>query len=157
MIAGQITEQDFVAAHRLACRKSGSIITGILLAIFLGGLIWFFVQSWETGVRIMVTACFAFVAHLVQYRIYVPWKARRLFAQIRHKTQASYSWDMDTLTWSDPQSHAVNPWNSFIRARENGQVMIPYFNDALYLIVPKQWFGNTEDLAAFRSHLNFSY
>jgi len=105
----------------------------------------------------MFAASGALVGHLRQYRIYVRWKARRLFAQIRNKSDATYAWDESKPYWNDVNGQAATSWDTFIKAREDELVMILYFNDVLYQIVPKRWFDRAGDLARFRTHLRFIY
>jgi hypothetical protein len=154
-ITADVNERDYVTAHVLACRKIESTIKRILVLVLLCGLLSFFLSSWETGLRIMLAVCGAYAGHLLQYRVYVPWKARRLFTQTRDRIEGSLYWDSDNLHFSSLQAQAAIRWDSIIKARENDEVMILYFNDAQFQIVAKRWFDKEGDLASFRTHLHF--
>jgi hypothetical protein len=153
MITGQITEEEYIAAHTLHRRKTQSILKRITILVFIIGIILFFALSAKLGLVLMCTALGGLLGELIQNRLILPLKLRRLCAQIRGRVDVSYSWDGEKLFLSSEHGHAARSWSDFLKAKENDELILLYINDVRYEIIAKRWFGNASDLNAFRAHL----
>lgn len=155
MISGQISEHEYIAAHKLHRKRAASAIAAATAAVAVLGFILFFVASRKWGVVLIVGAIGGFIGEAIQNRFFLPSKLRRLYAQIKNRTDVTYAWDHEKLMLISPRGHAERPWSEFLKARENDEVILLYYNDALYEIVSKRWFGDQNDLDTFKSRLHF--
>jgi hypothetical protein len=155
MVTGQITEQEFVAAHILHRRKTVffiKLIAGIAIII---GLAISLISPSKTGALFVFGALGSLLGEFIQDRFFLRPKLRRLYAQIKGRVDLTYSWDDKKLFLSSAYGQAARPWSDFLKARESGELILLYFNDALFEIVAKRWFADAGDLDAFRSRLKF--
>jgi hypothetical protein len=121
MITGQVTEQEYVSAHRLHRRRMVAALNLAMIVAAALGIALAFTASRKWGMVLLFGGIGGLFGEFVQDRIFLPSKLRRLY----------------------------------VKARENGDVMLLYVNDALFEIVAKRWFGNAGDLDDFRRHLRF--
>lgn len=155
MITGQVTEQEYITANRLARRKIVSIINWAVLMACVIGAVLMFTYSFRAGFLLLCAAVGGFLGEFIQRRFIIPARLRRLYSQIRGRVDLTYSWDDEKLFLSSSHGNAARAWTDFRKAKENDEVILLYFNDALYEIIAKRWFTNASDLAAFRTHLSF--
>jgi len=155
MVTGQITEQELVAAHVLHRRKTVFFIKLIAGIAFVLGLVMLFFSPGRTGALFVFGALGSLLGEFIQDRFFLRPRLRRLYRQTKGRVDLTYAWDDQKLFLSSVHGQAARPWRDFLKARENGELMLLYFNDASFEIVAKRWFGNAGDLDAFRSHLKF--
>lgn len=155
MIIGQVTETEYIAAHRLHRRKMQSVVKQITLTVFIVGIVLFFAFSARSGVVLMCAALGGLLGEFIQSRFILPSKLRRLYSQVRGRVDVTYSWDKEKLFLTSEHGQAARSWTDFLKAKESDELILLYINDALYEIVAKRWFGDASDLSTFREHLKF--
>ncbi len=93
------------------------------------------------------------VAALTVRFLYMPWRARTLY---RRQTRRPYTLTFDEigLNWKSDTGDGSNPWSNFTAWREGRRVFLLYRTRTRFQIVPKQAFGEPEDIDAFRASLD---
>lgn len=155
MVTGQVTEQEYIAAHTLHFRKVRSRIRQITLIAFIVGIVLAFAFSARLGVILIEGAVGGFLGELIQRRFIVRSKLRRLYAQVRGRVDVTYSWDEEKIFFTSAHGQAARSWTDYLKAKENDELILLYINDVFYEIIAKRWFGNDSDLNTFRAHLKF--
>lgn len=154
MVTGQITEQEYLAAHALHRRGLRKRINMIGFgAIVLGGAA-LFVFPPKAGVLLVCAALGGLLGESIQSRLVLPARLRRLYAQVRGRVDITLDWDDEKLILTSEYGQAARRWNDFVKAKESQDLILLYFNDALFEIVAKRWF-NDADLRSFRMHVHF--
>jgi hypothetical protein len=152
MITGQITEQEYIAAHALDRRKAQLFFVWFMVVGFITGTVLFFTISKSFGVIFMCAATGGLIGDLIQSRFFHRSKLRRLYAQVKDKVEVTYSWDNEKLILSSKYGQVTRPWTYFLKSIEHEELILLYINDVLYEIIAKRWFSCATDLNAFRRH-----
>lgn len=155
MISGQISEHEYIVAHRLHRKPIARAIAVTTAAIAISGFVLLFAASEKWGFRLIFAGIGGFIGETIQNRFFLTRKLRRLYSQIRNRTDVTYAWNHERLMLTSPRGHAERPWREFFKARENDEVILLYYNDAMYEILAKRWFLDRSDLASFKSNLQF--
>lgn len=155
MIIGQVTELEYIAAHTLHRGKVQSLVKQVALIVFISGSVLFFAFSRRLGVILICATLGGLLGELIQSRFFLPSKLRRLYAQVRGRVDVTYSWNEENLFLTSEHGQVTRSWSDFLKAKENDEVILLYFNDALYEIIPKRWFLGANNLHTFRTHLKF--
>lgn len=150
MITGQVNESEFIAAHNLHRRRITLVVNVVTLSAACVGVVLLFTDLKQWGYTLLAGGIGGFVGDLIQSRLYLPWRLRRLYAQVRGRTDVTYFWNMEMLSMRSDRGNAEVPWTNFRKARENDQVFLLYVNDALFQIISKRWFGSHEQVDDFR-------
>ena len=154
MISGQVTEAEHVAAHRLHRRRGVLVVRAVLQLAAAAAIAVFFSVSRKWGVLLSLGAVGGLAGELVVGRVFLPMRLRRLYAQVKGRTALTYSWDATKLSLSSRHGHADRTWTDFMQAKEDDKVLLLYFHDALFEIVPKRWFRTTGQVDDFRRCLD---
>lgn len=155
MITGQVNESEFIDAHNLARHRITLAVNVITLSAACIGVVLLFTVSRKWGYTLLLGGIGGFIGNFVQSRLYLPWWLRRLYAQVRGRTDVSYYWNVETLSMRSDRGNADIPWTNFRKAKESDQVMLLYVNDAIFQIISKRWFGSHEQLDDFRRNIKF--
>lgn len=153
MVTGQIIEAEFIAAHQLHRGRIAFAVNVTTLIAASGGLILFFTVSKQWGFMLLLGGIGGFIGELAQSRLFLPLRLRRLYAQVKGRTDLAYSWNSETLNLKSNHGNAERPWTDFHKAKENDKLFLLYFNDALFEIVAKRWFQTPEQINDFRQNL----
>jgi hypothetical protein len=155
MITGQVNESEYIDAHNLARQRITLAVNVVTLFAACAGVVLLFTDLKQWGYMLLVGGIGGFIGNFVQSRLYLPWRLRRLYAQVRGRTDVTYSWNMETLSMRSDRGNAEIPWTNFRKAKENEQVMLLYVNDVLFHIISKRWFGSHEQVDDFRRNIRF--
>lgn len=155
MVKGKVSIDEYIAAHRLHRRRIATAMRWGLALLAAASVPLSFLVSPKWGVVLAGAAIGGLVGETIQSRLFLPLKLRRLYSQVRNRTDVTYAWDAEKLILDSPRGHVERPWRDFLKAREDGQVILLYHNDALFEILAKRWFDGRSDLDAFRSHVRF--
>jgi hypothetical protein len=153
MVTGQITEAEFIAAHQLHRSWVAFAVNVITLISASGGLILFFTVSKQLGFMLLLGGIGGSIGELAQSRLFLPLRLRRLYAQVKGRTDLTYSWNTETLNLKSDHGSAERPWTDFHKAKESDKFFLLYFNDSLFEIVAKRWFQTPEQINEFRQNL----
>lgn len=155
MITGQVSEKDYISAHRLHRGRMAAALYRAMLVAVAAGLALAFTVSQKWGMVLLFGGIGGLFGEFAQDRIYLPARLRRLYAQVKGRVDVSYSWNDELLFVTSERGNGQRAWNDFLKARENVDVILLYVNDALFEIVSKRWFRDAGDLQDFRRHLRF--
>jgi hypothetical protein len=155
MITGQVTEQEYISAHRLHRRRMVAALNLAMIIAAAIGIALAFTASRKWGMVLLFGGIGGLFGEFFQDRISLPARLRRLYAQVRGRVDVSYAWDDEQLFVTSEHGSAQRMWTDFWKARENGDVILLYVNDARFEIVARRWFGDAGELADFRRHLRF--
>src|ERR1043165_6510029 len=108
--------------------------------LFVVGVVAYLLTSKMWAMIIAGGGVGGLIGEFFQSRIQIPARLRRLFSQTQGHVDLTYSWDDDKLFLNSDRGQAARPWSDFPKARENGEVILLYYNDALFEIISKQWF-----------------
>jgi len=153
MVTGQITEAEFIAAHQLHRGKVAYVTRVTALIAASVGLILFFAVSKQYGLILLLGGIGGLLGELAQSQLFLPFRLRRLYAQVKGRTDITYSWNSATLSLKSALGNAERPWTGFHKAKESDKVFLLYFNDAIFEIVSKRWFQTPEQVNDFRQNL----
>lgn len=98
------------------------------------------------------------VAAVVLYGVlrifYLPWKARRMFAQ-QKSLHAGYDfqWTDDGLVVDGRNARSQTAWGDYLKRKENDRVALLYHSDLLFQMLPKRAFSE-EQWASLRPYLD---
>ena len=154
MVSGQVSEAEYISAHQVHRRRIATAMNTVMIVIFCVGLVVFAVGSKLWGMMLTVGGIGGLIGEFVQARVAIPARLRRLYSQTKGRTDVTYSWDADKLFASSDHGQATRSWGDFPKARENNEVFLLYYNDAIFEIVSKRWFRDLGQINDFRSHLN---
>ena len=155
MITGQVSENEYVVAHQVHRRRVAFAMNTIMFIILTVGVLLFITTSKQWGMILAMGGIGGFAGEFVQGRIALPARLRRLYAQTQGRVDVTYSWDADNLFLTSEKGQATRRWSEFRKAREDEDVILLYYNDALFEIVSKQWFRDRLQIDDFRGHLKF--
>jgi hypothetical protein len=155
MITGQVNESEYIDAHNLARHRIYLAVNVVLLFVACAGVVLLFTESKQWGYKLLVGGIGGFIGNFVQSRLYLPWRLRRLYSQVRGRTDVTYSWNRETLSMRSDRGNSEIPWTNYCKAKENDQVMLLYVNDQHFHIFAKRWFGSHEQLDDFRRNIGF--
>lgn len=156
MVVGQITENEYIAAHILHRRAMQSLVNRITLIMFIVGIASFFAFSARLGLVLVFAALGGLLGECIQSRLIMPARLRRRYAQMRGRVDVTYAWNEEKLFLTSERGQVARSWTDFIKAKENDELVLLYINDALYEIIAKRWFGDAGDLDKFRGHVTFA-
>lgn len=151
MIAGRLTEADFLAAQRLYRRRwaRGAIV--ILLIVAAAGVALLLATGQRIGIGLLCIAAGGLLGETIQSRLLLPRQARRLFRQCAAYRQSfQYSWDEDWLSVTCESGNARRRWSDYVKYRENDRVFLLYHADNLFEMLPKAWFSGAGQMAELR-------
>jgi hypothetical protein len=155
MISGVVSEAEYVSAHKLARHRANVAISAFMVIVALAGVVLIqFSGRW--GVPLIGGGVCGLVGEALLHHVVVPLRVRQLYAQVKGRTELTYSWNEHTLSLQSNRGEAERPWSDFHKARENSHVFTLYTNDAIYEIVPKRWFTDERQLADFRRHVKLT-
>src|SRR5205823_14599333 len=97
MITGQVTEQEYISAHQLHRRRLVSVLNRAMVVAVLAGLLLTVAVSRRWGMVLVFGGLGGLFGEFVQGRVFLPSKLRRLYAQVRGRTDVSYAWDDEHL------------------------------------------------------------
>lgn len=155
MVTGQVTEQEYVAAHALHRRRLQTLIKRISLGAIILGAVALFTFPTKTGFLLVCAALGGLLGEFIQSRFILPARLRRLYAQVRGRVDITLDWNEEKLFLTSEYGHAARPWTDFVKAKESKDLILLYINGALFEIIAKRWFSDDADLRSFRSHLHF--
>ncbi len=85
---------------------------------------------------------------------YLPWKARRMFAQQKSLHDGyELTWDEDGLSIRGRRGQGATPWSEYLRKKENERLVLLYQSDVLFQMLPKRAFGG-ESSRSIRPYLD---
>lgn len=154
MITGQVTEAEFIAAHQLHRHRAALVLIITTVIAALAGIILFYTVSGQIGLMLFLGGIGGLIGELVQAHIFLPLRCRKLYSQVKGRTDLTYSWNSEVLNLKSDRGSAERSWSNFRKAKENDKVFLLYINDALFEIVSKRWFHTPEQIDDFRQNLN---
>ena len=152
MITGQVSVDEFISAHHLHRKKSVLVADTIAVLVFITGVIVFFTTSKHWGMILVEAGIGGLIGEFVQRLVFVPWKLRRLYAQVKNRSDVSYSWNDEKIFLSSQRGNVERLWDDYTKAKENDEVILLYYNDALFEILSKCWFRERRQMDEFRRH-----
>lgn len=151
-----LSADDYVAASMLHSRWTRKRIwtsaaaTAIGLALAAVGNHWLLVA----GSALAGGAIGGAVAYEVARRLFLPWRARRLFAQQRSlQRPVQFTWDAEGLSWSSANGSGRTPWSDYVKWRQNEHILLLYHSDALFQMLPKRAFSSDLQLPSLLARL----
>jgi hypothetical protein len=95
----------------------------------------------------------AFVATLLPlYFLYLPWRAKRVYAQLRQQPYEFLA-DEEQVSWRNEKGMGSNPWTAFLTWREGERVFLLYRNRRRFQIIPKHAIADAAAIDGFRALL----
>jgi hypothetical protein len=157
-ITGRITPNDYLNAQLLHMqpRPVVRILSFSCLIILLTGLFLFLLllgalQRWPPLLALVSTVVLLFMLYRF---LYLPWQVRRIYNQ-QKSLQLDFMIQFNDKGYykRDELGKAMIPWDHIIKYKENNQLFIFYYSDALIEIIPKRLFATQEQLAILRKLL----
>lgn len=157
MITTQLNENDYLEGSLFAAQRTRKrwLIIGMMAAVYLGlGLFMVFYASRDffiLGWSLIGAVIGGFVGGLISRYILLPRRLKSRFAERKalHR-KSTLSWDQKGLTVENENGHSIVPWSDFLKSRENEKFILLYTSRAMFLIVPKRIFTESDQLKDFR-------
>lgn len=130
-IAVQLDADDFVSAQALHCSWTRKAILTHGVAVGAG------------------------VVREFNRRFILPRRARKLFAQQKNlQRPLRFGWDEQGLAWVNESGSGKTAWSDYLKWRENDRVFLLYLSDAMFQMLPKRAFADSERLHSFMDSLS---
>jgi hypothetical protein len=155
VITGQITEAEYIAAHHVHRRKVAVAMNIVMAVLVVVGIGAYLATSQMWAMIVLGGGVGGLIGEFLQSRFFYPRRLRRILAQTKGRVDLTYSWDDEKIYLSSERGQVARPWNEFPKARENDQVILIYYNDALFEILSKRWFPDQAKIDEFNRHLRF--
>ena len=154
----RITPADYVRAQYLHLRPRRWLgYVGIALLLLIAGTVGLQVTILvrEGGSAAPLLILLGFVAYLAAYFLgYVPWRARRLFAQQKDLQMPSrLQVTDDGIRAENELGHSLIPWDHIQWWKENHHLFLLYHADVLFQMIPKRCIAHEADSKALRALL----
>lgn len=146
----KVSERDYVAACKAACRKQLSRIKTwrrlVMLAVLAGGVVavlgYYATGDWIGAVTVAAlgaTVGFAAGAGCVGVTyLLLPRRAGRLYRQQRQLHHAqTVEWDQTQLRWSSPGLEMRTAWKEYYGWAETRDMFLLYVNEQMPNFIPK--------------------
>ena len=150
-VSGVISEQEFLAAHRLHRRRTVNrqlLLHGSLVVV---GLVVAFTMHVVAGLVLAGAGVGGLAGEWALSRFFLPRRHKKTYRQqVTLHQKVTCSWDGDGLRANAESGHAMRRWSDYVRALEDKQVFILYQSDVLFEIFPKSWFVEEEHIDSFR-------
>jgi len=155
-IAVQLDADDYVSAQALHCRWTRKAIlahgvavgAGVLL-VLIGGQYGYII-----GAGLIGGAVGGGVVREFNRRFILPRRARKLFAQQKNlQRPLRFGWDEQGLAWVNESGSGKTAWSDYLKWRENDRVFLLYLSDAMFQMLPKRAFADSERLHSFMDSL----
>jgi len=159
VVEGQLTMAEFLRAQYLHLRPRPwvAIVGGVILgaSLFVIGLSWA-LRSSERGIPSSAVVLLGVLLYLaILFFGYLPWRFRRLFTQ-QKGLHGSFRLEFADggVSASTAHGQAQCPWSHIHKWKEGRHLLLLYFSDAMFAIVPKRCFGTKEQLHEFTTLLS---
>ncbi|WP_188792662.1 YcxB family protein [Dyella nitratireducens] len=152
----QLTEDDYLQGLLFAAQRTRArwFFIGIMAVVCLGAglLIVFYAPRdlFVLGWALIGAVVGGFIGRMVSRYIFLPKKLKERFAEQKalHRTR-KLSWDDKGVTFESENGHVLIPWPDFFKFRENEIFVLLYTSRVIFLIVPKRFFKESEQLNDF--------
>ncbi|ARU56118.1 hypothetical protein OLMES_2045 [Oleiphilus messinensis] len=150
----ELSEQDYIDATRLHARQPVIFMSILVLIVGVVSALASDSLGIEAG-----TVLEAMVGALVGIALYYFWIVRlwckRIYRQQRNlQTPYELTWDQNRVIMVGEYGESSIPWSNFVKYRENEDLILMYYSDALYNLVTKRSFDSLEELDQFRNFLS---
>jgi hypothetical protein len=152
----QLTEQDYVDAALSTAMPSSRYITVTLVllvsAFVVAGIVATqgYAREAIVGVGCLV-GCL--VGIIVEKRLTIPRKARRVFHQQHLNKPFELEWNDEGISVVAPDGSFSKPWSAIWKARLLEKEILLFLSEASFLMVPKRSFPDAITLGAFETLL----
>jgi hypothetical protein len=152
----QLEWQDYLKAlqlHTAPLTLTRVLVVGAVSIFGVIGFAFLFTPKSMSFVYIYVIVMFASGAYLVVRNMGLPKRAKQIFEQ-QKDLHLPYEVEITetALVSTNQLGHAEQPWSTFVKWRENDDVLLLYHSDVLFSTLPKRIF-NTEQIEAVKAYL----
>ena len=150
-VKGVLQPGDYVRAQYLHLRPRPiyKIVGIIILALSL----WAGWHSITSGDLSTLDYLFflAIIFLILNFAVYLPWKTRRIYRQQKalHR-ELRMKFDDVGVTAENENGRSSTPWEDYLKWKQNDQLILLYFSDCLYHMVPKRFFADAHDFEKLR-------
>ena len=153
----QLEEQDYVAAALSVATPTTRYIA-VTCALLLGALVaagifasrGYFREA-MVGSGVLVGAL---VGSIVEQRLTIPRKARKIFHQAGLNEPFELTWDEEKISVVSADGSATKPWRDIFKARILDNEILLFLSDVNFLMVPKRFFPDANAESSFEQLLN---
>lgn len=153
MIQGTITERDLrnAAFTNLRPRRSFAIVGGVLVVLFFWALWIAFFGSRPLGPDWMRWLMLGVPVYFVwSFVVWLPLKMRKSYRQRKDLQKPLIYIPADASLRVETEGAAgEKPWPDYLKWKEGKSVLLLYFSDDMYQIIPKHFFASDDDLVKF--------
>jgi len=157
MLQFELTAEDYVAGNFLhaSWTRARWLRALLMAAAFAAFVLWRMPHEPERAFLSVAGYLAGLALLLIVYRhVFVPWRARRVFAQTKALQRPySWSWDDDQLRYKTDLATGIVPWSNLSSWRENETVFALYASSVAFFSFPKRSFSDEAAVDAFRAAL----
>lgn len=147
MTEGTLQQRDYVRAQFLHMRprRSFAVVGALLLLLFCVAVVF-------GGGALPLLAMLAIL--VVQFFVYVPWRARRAFGQYKALSEPfSMMVREDGLYFEREHGSGLLPWSQIRKWKSNRDLILLYPADHIFHMLPRHFFATGSDFFKFQSTL----
>jgi hypothetical protein len=145
---GSWTVQDFIRFQYAHMFRRTWIFLFVAAACLVGPVSFLFPDTRSIALNALPFSgiCLAWLALLVPWSAWRSWKARPSLRE-----SATIWFDADGMRNKTADSSAQVAWRLILSVRETKSLFLMYYAPNMAYLVPKRFFANAEDIAAFRA------
>ncbi|RLA46153.1 MAG: hypothetical protein DRR42_18690 [Gammaproteobacteria bacterium] len=153
-VKGMLQPSDYVRAQYLHIRPRPILkAIGILI---LALVLWTAVYSiWTRDFGTLDYLFYLAILFLIlNFAVYLPWKTRRIYKQQKSlQRELTFKFDDEGVSASNENAQSLTPWEDYLKWKHNDQLILLYFSDCMYHMVPKRLFADVADFDELRELL----
>lgn len=162
-LKGQLQWTDYLNSQLLHLRPDGLVRISLYLLLpgmvcgFVGGLYMFITGQLEIPI-ISFAPFFGFVVIIFLYRyVILPKRVKKIFYQQKELSSPfEYEFTETGMVASNEFGSSNRPWEHFNKWKENKELLMLYYSDVMYSIIPKRIFFDSQQIETVKAFLEKS-
>ncbi len=153
-IRGVLQPGDYIRAQYLHLRPRPTYkVLGVIVLGFFLWAGWLSISSGELEALDLVF--FLAMAYLVlNFTVYLPWKTRRMYRQQKAlQRESKIKFDEAGVTAENENGRTSTPWADFLKWKQNDELILLYFSDCMFHMIPKRFFAGIGEFENLREML----
>jgi hypothetical protein len=148
------TEQDVISAQRLHATPTRFLSASFLTLASGGVVVAYALRLLSVGATIgALIGMFGWLT--VLFFAIIPYRSRRIYRQQKSLHQEhQFEWDDQFVYFHSNDIAGKVRWADFTKVKENRNMLLLYYSDTLFNMIPKRCFSNRENFEDFKAHLS---
>lgn len=153
-VKGVLQPSDYVRAQYLHLRPRPIYkIVGIIILVLFLWAGWYSVS--KGNLETLDYLFFLVTVFLIlNFAVYLPWRTRRIYKQQKalHR-ELTFKFDDGGVSASNENGRSLTPWEDYLKWKQNEHLILLYFSDCMYHMVPRHFFADAQVFDSLRELL----